>query len=609
MRNVFIAAVLLLAPLLVSGSSKNYIQWWVENHGDYAKTEGKHDQRVGWTSEVFERVKRTADKTGGREPRLLIIRTRYGIYARSLPDGGVIINPATLDICYGGEQPSRREGDLRMAFILGHELAHLGSDDFIHGEVSDILDKYGSKNARKEIPRYFNFSDREKSDASKRRELLADKRGVIYAAMAGYDVGELFRGPAHFLKYWASQTGIGILYDRTPTHPSLAKRLEFIQPQLQQVAGRVELFNAGVLLFQLESYHDAASAFKEFSKSYPSREVFNNMGACYFYLAMRRILKDYRDDYYHFRFSTAIDYATTAMRFQARGDKNYLADKDIARYIDNAVDYFQRAVKRDPPHKTTLCNLSAAFLLKREYAMVLATCDKILESHPHDAHALNNKAIALYYYGKKEDVDMTQRAVRQLQKAHELEPGNLEVLYNLAAVKERRNRMAGAKEYWKRYLAGYSRIPGAAHDNFFNHVYKKLNSKEPLVHQMKGAVPAVPRGIRLGRAISSLERQWGKTGIKSFTLGGEDDSGQESLLLDLRVMVKGDVRVLALDGSIEVVELEFRRPKNTAESIKILGPPLRVVRHTAGHFYVYKGFSFKEINGKVVSYTWFSPGF
>lgn len=606
-----IVLIMLLTASLwhtVMATQKNYIQWWVENHGDYAKTEGKHDIRVKWAFDVFERVLRTADKTHGRDPHLLIIRTKRGVYAQALPDGGVILNPGTLDICYNRENKDKIKGDPRLAFILGHELAHLGGDDFIHSEVANILDRWNGSRAKKEIVRYFALSGREKSRVNKQKELLADKKGVIYAAMAGYDVGKLFNGSGNFLKKWASQTGIGILYDRTPSHPSLANRLAFLRPQLREVAEQSELFEAGILLFQLESYHDAAAAFKEFSKLYPSREVFNNIGVCYFFLAMRRILKDYKDDYYRFRISTTIDYSTTAMRFQSRGNKNYMDDKDIAGYIDNCVNYFQQAVKRDPLHPSTQCNLAAALILKHEYAGAMATCDSILDDNRNCSCALNNKAVALYYYGKKEGIEMTRKVVDLLQQALEIEPNNLEVVYNLAYIKERRNRMAGAKLLWQDYLAASSKTPYACYDNFYIHVYKKLNHEEPSISRNNSNIPAMPDGIRLGSPLSELEEKWGNP-PKGFKLGSEIGINPENLLLDLQVMVIENVRVVALDKTIELVEQEFQNPVSLSDMLKMMGVPLRVVRHTGGHFYIYKGFSFKEINQEVISYIWFSSGF
>jgi len=46
-------------------------------------------------------------------------------WAIALPDGYIIIASQTLDICY--KNVSKEIGDTRIAFILGHELAHLAN--------------------------------------------------------------------------------------------------------------------------------------------------------------------------------------------------------------------------------------------------------------------------------------------------------------------------------------------------------------------------------------------------------------------------------------------------------------------------------------------------
>jgi hypothetical protein len=68
-----------------------------------------------------------------------------------------------------------------------------------------------------------------------------------------------------------------------------------------------------------------------------------------------------------------------------------------------------------------------------------------LKKDPTDIHALNNKAIAFYYYGKKHGLDTAQKAIQLLYKANRISPGNHEVLYNLASLKEKRNRNAGSQ--------------------------------------------------------------------------------------------------------------------------------------------------------------------
>jgi tetratricopeptide (TPR) repeat protein len=585
---------------------RDYTAKWLYDYGNYTKTGGKNDPRVKWAFEVFERVKGVADKAEARFPRLWIIDSRSHIYARSVPDGGIIIDLSTLDICFRGV--SREEGNLRLAFILGHELAHLANKDYIHHEAFAALQENGNQNAQEALIRYFKLSDPEKRKAFRERELLADQKGVLYASMAGYDVGKLFWNDNNFFTYWAQQTGVGMFYDESPRHPSMIKRLQFIRPQLQTVVKRLELFRAGVLLFQIENYHDAAAAFQEFAKFYPAREVLNNLGACYLNLALHQLHLYFGDDYYRFRLSTAIDYATTAIKMRKRGEGDYLKkDKDIAGYINRAVQYFRQAVEKDHLHRASHCNLAAALILQKEYAGALAVCKTLLKRYPRDVNALNNQAVAFYYHGKEEDLDTAEKALRILETALQSEPGNFEVLYNLASIKESRKRMAGAKKDWEKYL----KLKTVPMDNFYIYIYKKFKGAEPSTLTAAVEPPKIPGGIRLGDSFSSIEKKWGKKYSRGYKLGAEDKDVSNGWAIDLQVIVKNNVRVVAVGGTIEIIEQELSQVDSISKVINKFGMPQKLVHHTGGNFYVYKDRSFavKEVSERAYSYIWFEKGF
>jgi tetratricopeptide (TPR) repeat protein len=600
---MFIFTILVISNLY--GHDRDYIQWWIYNHGDYTKTEGKNDPLVKQASDVFKRVKNAADKAEARIPRLFIINTKGNPYALALPDGSIVINPTTLNMCYEGTK--KGEGDRRLAFILGHELAHLANKDFMHRESFLALRKYGDKKAREELIKYFELSNPEKAKEFKKRELYADQKGTIYATMAGYRIGSLFWGENNFLRYWAEQIGMGYVYDETFGHPAMEKRVQFVRTHLKAVLDKVELFRAGVLLFQAGSYRDSAAAFLEFSKVYPAREVFNNIGACYLNLAVRHLYLKFSDDYFSFRLSTAIDYSTGAELLHLRGEGDYLKDKEISRYLDKAEDFFKLAAERDHLDRACRYNLTAVSILKKEYAEALAVCSDILKINPGDADALNNKAVAFYNYGREEDVETTQKAIQLLQKANKIDPGNFKVLYNLASIKQKRERRAGARLYWEKYL----NLSYTPKDNYYNYVYEKLHKTAPPKPEERTGFPKLPAGISFKDTFSIIKKRWGKEDVKEFKLGNAESENSDSWLINLQVIVKNNVRVLALDGTIEMVEKEYSPLENLPEILKRFGQPQKVVCHSNGNFYVYKdkGFSIKEINGKVRSYIWFEKDF
>lgn len=595
----------------IYGQNSDYTSWWMDIFGDYKKTEGKNDPRVKWAEAVFDRVRNVADRAKPDLPRLFIINSQKGIYAVALPDGGIVINRKTLDICYSGA--GKETGNRRMAFVLGHELAHMANNDFIHKEAFQALEKWGNTKAVKELKKYFYPPGKERETGEiKKRELLADRMGAFYAAMAGYDVGGLFFEKDNFLTQWAGQTGIGMLYDDAGRHPSLEERLVFLRTQLKEVPHHLELFNAGVLLLQVGSYHDAAAAFREFSKHYPAREVYNNIGVCYLNLALRHLSLKSGEDYFRFRLSTVIDNSTSAETFHTtRGE--YLKDKDFCMYIGKAEDFLRRAAAVDKYDRACRYNLSAVLILKREYAEAQALCNKILENDPTDVFALNNKAVAFYYYGKEEGLDTAQKAIQLLETAHKLNARCFEVLYNLASLKQERKSLASAKICWEKYL----NLSTTPRDNFYNYIYKKW--AEPSIREESKSsefpgvvgVPQIPGGIKLGDAFAPTREKLGQGNSRSYKLGNEETGDGDNWFLSLQVVVRDNIRVVALDGTVEVVEWEQSPAEPIPVVLKRYGLPSKVVRHSTGSFYIYEreGFSIKEVNGKAHSYTRFQKGF
>lgn len=578
------------------GSSENSSGWYIEKFGHYKKGEGKVDHLVERATAVFERVKNVVDMGISPLPRLYFIGEKKKAVALALPDGGIIISPKTLDICYGGVKTD--EGDCRIAFILGHELAHLANQDFGRYKTWQALIEMGNKKDRKELFQFFETS----SDYEKGNELEADRNGALFAAMAGYKIAPLLRGKNNFLRYWVRKVG------EDPSYPAVEKRVKSVRIQLQAVKEKAKLFRAGVLFLQMGKYIDGAAVFRAFSNSYPAREVFNNIGACYLNLALRYLRLKFSDDYFRFRLATAIDYYTSAEKLYFRGEGDYLKDRDISYCIDRAVFYFREAAYRDRHERTCRLNLAAASILKKNYAAALAECDFLLEKNSQDIDALNNKAIALCYYGKMIGIDTPRKAIQILQKANLLESTNFEVLYNLAALAREMKQSVKAKSLWEKYL----NLPNIPRDNFYTYICKKLKRKElPSPTQTQASrLPVLPKEIQLGKESAPLLEKWDGEKVREYKLTSEE-KGEKSWSAALQVIIKQNLRVLAWEGFIVLVEQEFICPKKPAELLKRFGPPQKVIHHTAGIFHVYEenGFSLKEVDGMICSYIWFKKDF
>lgn len=562
----------------------------------------RRNHREKWAFEVFERMKNIADKVDERPPRLVILKadSKDIPNAFAAPDGSIIINSKLLEFCCSDTQ--KEKGDVRLAFILGHELAHLADRDFSHFKAFYSLKKHSNGKVQKQVDRYVIPSDAEELAEYKRKELLADQKGALYAAMAGYKIRFILEENSDFLNRWIEYMGIDYHTD-TPSHPAMQKRVQFVRSRLSEVAKNIELFRAGVLLFQKGSYHDSLAAFRKFEEFYPAREVLNNIGACYLNLALRLLQQKFSTDYYRFRLYTAIDYSTSAETFTTRNDWDYLRDKYIPGYLEEAISYFKKAVEKDVLDRACRYNLSAALILKKQYARAQAECDYILEKDPKDIQALNNKAIALYY-DKEMKSDTIQHAIQILRKAHRLKPQNAEILYNLASLRQESNQSNGAKLIWEKYL----NLPLSKRDNFYHHIYQKFKGSPPPKPSMKAKFPKIPAGFALGQEIHDIDKKRGKEHTRVFTIGSDDSEDNPTLLVELKLILINNIRVLAIDGTIEIVEQEFEPVENIETILKKYSLPQKIVRFNIGSYYVYEhsGFSIKEIKGKVCAFTWFA---
>lgn len=126
-----ISLILLLAvmvslalPIEISArANKGSKEYWLMKYGQI-----KEGDLWCRAQEVFNNVLLSADKRTGIEPCLYIIDFDGLPWALSLADGAIILTKNGLTFCYHDKDLDR--GDARLAFVLGHELAHQFNADF-----------------------------------------------------------------------------------------------------------------------------------------------------------------------------------------------------------------------------------------------------------------------------------------------------------------------------------------------------------------------------------------------------------------------------------------------------------------------------------------------
>lgn len=174
---LIMSAVLLLADTTSDSfaEDRSKKEFWINKYGEIK--ESAFSIRA---HEVFRRVLAAADRRGGVEPTLYIINFDGVPWAQSLADGSIILSRKGLEFCYKNHAPN--EGDSRLAFVIGHELAHQFNGDFWHYKfLRTAEDDKNSLQAFQDIKELAK-----KPEMLLAKELQADQYGVIYATLAGY---------------------------------------------------------------------------------------------------------------------------------------------------------------------------------------------------------------------------------------------------------------------------------------------------------------------------------------------------------------------------------------------------------------------------------------
>jgi len=569
--------VLLTAVSLYADNPKDYASWWIKNYG---VVDSKIDPLVARTEKVFERVSAAADKMGTRFPRFVIINASGDPYAQVIKDGTVILTHGGLKICYRGVAPEK--GDARLAFVLGHELAHLAKDDFWHSSAFAAVREYGDeKRVKEELMNQlkWDIADPKTQEFIRIQELQADSYGLIYMTMAGYDPKAIIdKDKTNFFEDWGSQITGKIAYSDV-MHPGPVERAGFLRTQLGPVVDALNYFSFGVRLYQLGRYSDAILLLEAFKQKFPSREVSNNIGLCHYQLAMRELSACSSGFPGWFKLSAIVDPETLATRI-IRGPALYILKpfdetsswfqkQTYLKYIYDATRYLEMAVKADPTYLAARINLSSALIMAKEYSKALSAVDESLKVHPQNLEILNNKAIALYLFGKTQNIDTADNAIEILKEISGRNPSYTDPLFNMATIQSGRDRNA-AFETMEKWMKSTEK-PDIKSDNTAP-VERSPETNSPIkLGEIKGETEKALRGMKL----------------KGFSFGA----------LKGEIYEGSGIKVLAIDDTVEIVETQIDKPTDFTKFKKTQGEPVKKVKNFFGMTLIYNDFGVDVVDG------------
>jgi len=542
---------------------KAHVAHWIEAYG---LADPETNPLVKRAYKIFETVRAVADKRGNRLPRLRIVNSDGDPWAIALLDGFIILSKQAVEICYNGVN-QEGVGDARMAFVLGHELGHMADDDFWHFETlmalsSETAETGKTRKPHPEIVRLKKIledssdiptAEKEKRLAAARvKEVKADDKGFLYAAVAGYRVDMLLGDEKqNFFTHWMDQ----VPHKIDKKHPTPKERAKFLRSRLKGLLDKVNYFKFGVRLAHFQRYEDAVYFFRDFQKVFPSREVFNNLGYCYLQMAVAEMPPDVA---YKFWFPSIIDVVTQADTLALRGFTRGIPEiSETARqFLEEAVEYLKRACNSDQMYLPSRINLATACLYLGKIYDARAIIEEARQIAPENPEIQGMRAVIMY----REDpvADMGPRAIKTLEALADKPDAPLFIPYNLAVLLEERGRSGNAQKIWTKLAGKAAQLPGPYREEVARRTQLSIPEKARTVKLTWPLPVEVGTDLLESKKAKNLLTGWKQTAFNWY---------KGKLAGDIYYTEIGDASVLKLDDYVEMVVLSGSE-LGTAEALK-----------------------------------------
>ena len=295
--------------------------------------------------EVYNNIVQAIGNSHPRPPDLIIKKQR-GPASYYPKYNEIRIDEKLLSICFSFGKDSLNV----LSYILGHELAHHYKDHAYTSkyESLDFLDPT-IKSFNDNLDRHEKDSVNKLINIQKRieYETQADLYAGFYAHLAGYDALSVANS---FLDKIYSKYNLN---ESIKGYPTLSERKKIIDKNKFDFNELKNIFNTANICMSMGQYDYAIKLFDYIlNEGFTSREIYNNLGLCFVYLALDL---DLESKYFNLVLPFKIDLSS---RLENNSVSRDIGTKDKAKsYFNIAIKEFKTALKLDPNYNIAKENL------------------------------------------------------------------------------------------------------------------------------------------------------------------------------------------------------------------------------------------------------------
>jgi len=554
----------------------------------------EYDAQTALAHRIFQQLVRAGDRNRRVQPRLFIVGNRFQPWAVALPGGQIVVSRRALELALAA--PAPREAEARLAFVLGHELAHLLKDDYWHREVYQMLagapESQGLRRLLAQTGEVGESDDAQSQATVRAKEAQADDRGLLFAAVAGFPVHTLLADPTRdrpdFFADWMRQTQTEL----DPLHPAPEQRAQLLKVRLLALSDQAGLFHAAVQAAHFGRHAWAEPLLRAFVRVFPSREVANNLGYVLLQQARGAMPPAVA---YEYCLPTLLDYHTRPLLFAVRDPAAARLTPEVRARLEEANIWFEQAAAADPDYLPARLNAAVSHFYLGQWLRARLWTEEAWRSAPDDTQVRLLRELLLYVELKHNPllaIELPPASVLRQSPGHSA-CGR----FNLARALQNSGQAAEALAQWEQLVPLLDQLAPVYQTAVCEEARTVRCPSLAATHTPSAPwSPPVPPGLDLRSGTDSPLQTWRPVAIPS-------DRGQMLTLY----RHPGGHQALAVDHRIALVSLSLADPVPAADFRTRQGEPPQVQTAASGEVWSYGGDWAVLVRDNAVREVWFGP--
>ena len=381
---------------------------------------------------IFRKLRNTVGLKKTNRAKLLVIDAEGYPWAVALSDNTVVLTTGAIRKMYQGDDYAL--SDARTAFVLGHELSHLVTDDLFHHRAF----------AATRLPEGGTSDWQRSSPADENR---ADFNGYLFATISGYETQQLLRRKNNFFNSWLDQLGVV----EGNSHPGMPERVDFIRTRFSTLQAEIPYYKFAVMLAHFGHYKDAQLLFEDYLNKVETQQAYSNLG----YVYLQRARKEMPDSLsYKYWIPTLLEPDSGLETNRSRSLFQRSIPAAAINLLEMAETKLKVAVEMNADDLASHINLAATYLflpdkIHHAYAAIKDARNTPLGKDPSVAIQLESIYQLIRAADDDDNGDRWPKARDKLAEIARQDDAPENLLYNLSRMLDSRGRSGAATQYWK----------------------------------------------------------------------------------------------------------------------------------------------------------------